>query len=341
MAYDVTSHQLIELQSEWRTGRPHVVILGAGASLAAFPTGDARGRRLPLMANVVDVLGLRSLVEDAGHDPQQGFESLYSTLHASDPYSALVKRIEQRVNEYFGSLELPKYPSLYDLLLLSLRDKDAVFTFNWDPFLVDAFARLDGKVPLPHIFHLHGNVRVSFCSQCQMSTPNVDSCPTCCGTRTPSRLLYPIEKKDYASDPFISTQWDAAREFISRAGIITIFGYSAPTTDTEAMSIFNKAWKGDGAEKLVERVEIIDIRDHDEIARQWSSFAFFDHYDIRRSFFDSLLSIYPRRSCEALAHMGINGDLVEPIPWIGSLAGVMKSMEELIARETKTPGTAD
>ena len=28
-----------------RIGRPHVVILGAGASLAAFPDGDRNGRR--------------------------------------------------------------------------------------------------------------------------------------------------------------------------------------------------------------------------------------------------------------------------------------------------------
>jgi hypothetical protein len=31
--------------------RSHVVILGAGASYAAFPDGDKNGRKLPLMWN--------------------------------------------------------------------------------------------------------------------------------------------------------------------------------------------------------------------------------------------------------------------------------------------------
>ncbi len=39
-------------------GRPHVVVLGAGASLAAVPKGDKRGIKPPLMANFVSTLGL-------------------------------------------------------------------------------------------------------------------------------------------------------------------------------------------------------------------------------------------------------------------------------------------
>jgi hypothetical protein len=36
--------------------RAHVVILGAGASLAAFPDGDKYGIKLPLMNNLVETL---------------------------------------------------------------------------------------------------------------------------------------------------------------------------------------------------------------------------------------------------------------------------------------------
>ncbi len=331
MVYDVTKQQLVEL----RTSRPHVVVLGAGASLAAFPNGDAHGKILPLMANVLDVLDLRDLVDQAGYDSEQNFESLYSTLHTADPNSTLIKQIEQRVTEYFSSLELPQYLTLYDLLLLSLREKDAIFTFNWDPFLADACMRKYGPALLPHIFHLHGNVRVSFCDQCRKSTRKLEVCPFCEGKLTPTRLLYPIEKKDYASDPFTSTQWDAARDYISQAGIITFFGYSAPTTDQEAMAIFTNAWKGDDPHKPIERLEVIDIRDRDELAKQWSSFSFFDHKDIRRSFFESMLALYPRRSCEALVRMGFDGNSVEPIPWAGSLDGVQKSIQELIASENR------
>jgi hypothetical protein len=49
-----------------REGRPHVVILGAGASLQAFPDGDRKGQRLPLMYELVEVVGLRSVSEQQG-----------------------------------------------------------------------------------------------------------------------------------------------------------------------------------------------------------------------------------------------------------------------------------
>lgn len=48
--------------------RPHVVLLGAGASRAACPTGDANGKLLPLMADFVDVLGRNPLLMKFGVD---------------------------------------------------------------------------------------------------------------------------------------------------------------------------------------------------------------------------------------------------------------------------------
>lgn len=42
---------------------PHVVLLGAGASLASFKEGDANKRILPLMNNFVEVVGLNKLLE--------------------------------------------------------------------------------------------------------------------------------------------------------------------------------------------------------------------------------------------------------------------------------------
>ena len=45
---------------------PHVVILGAGASYAAFPNGDRNGKKLPLMNNFVETLGIEKLIERSG-----------------------------------------------------------------------------------------------------------------------------------------------------------------------------------------------------------------------------------------------------------------------------------
>lgn len=51
-------HTLEQEFSEITFGRPHAVILGAGASVGAFPRGDKRGRRLPVMADLAESLGL-------------------------------------------------------------------------------------------------------------------------------------------------------------------------------------------------------------------------------------------------------------------------------------------
>lgn len=46
--------------------KPHVVVLGAGASYAAFPKGDKNGVKLPIMNNFVDVLGLGEFLSKTG-----------------------------------------------------------------------------------------------------------------------------------------------------------------------------------------------------------------------------------------------------------------------------------
>ncbi|MBU4400124.1 MAG: hypothetical protein KKE86_12415, partial [Planctomycetes bacterium] len=200
--------------------------------------------------------------------------------------------------------------------------------------LADAYERLAEKVSLsnlPNIFHLHGNVRVSFCEHCNMAMQKADVCDTCGMSMTPTRLLYPVERKDYTDGPYLTIQWEQFREFIGRALIITIFGYSAPTTDQEAMAIFNNAWKNGESHKFIHRLEIIDTRDGDELAWQWSPFSIFHHYDVRRSFHESLLARYPRRSCEALFQSNYEGKYVEPIAWASNLEG--DGIAEMIAHE--------
>ena len=59
-----TTKQLI--QSPRVDLHPHVVLLGAGASRAAFPNGDRSGRRIPLMNDLVKVVGLSPLIKQAG-----------------------------------------------------------------------------------------------------------------------------------------------------------------------------------------------------------------------------------------------------------------------------------
>jgi hypothetical protein len=268
--------------------RPHVVILGAGASVAACPEGDKNGRRLPTMENFVEILELGALLARHGiTDVRQNFEALYSCLYSNRSQSGLTREIETAVHEYFCSLELPAHPTIYDHLLLSLRRKDAVFTFNWDPFLFDAWVR-NQRFDLPEIFFLHGNVRVAYCrSHPTLWGAQWVHCPECRARFVPTKLLYPVKNKNYLSDQLIGSAWDAAKWFLENAFTLTIFGYGAPDSDTGAIELMKKPWNRTG-QKLVERVEIIDIKSPDALYATWKPFISHHHYDCRPCFYHSL-----------------------------------------------------
>ncbi len=142
---------------------PHVVILGAGASRAALPQGDAHGKRLPVMADLIESLGLAPAIADAGFSNISDFESLYDEIATSGKVPGLKAEIEAKVQAYFEALELPESPTLYDHLVLSLRNSDYIATFNWDPFLAQAFRRNRQAARMPKLLFLHGNVEVGIC----------------------------------------------------------------------------------------------------------------------------------------------------------------------------------
>ena len=98
-----------ELVRDTGMGRPHVVILGAGASLQAFPEGDRNGQKLPLMANFVEVTGLSSVLEEQGISvTDRNFEEIYSDLYADTNYEYLIDIIKNHVREYFSYSEYHK-----------------------------------------------------------------------------------------------------------------------------------------------------------------------------------------------------------------------------------------
>ena len=68
--------------------KPHVVILGAGASNQAFPQGDVNGKKLPVMDDLVEVVGLQSILDEKGSNYEyKNFEVLYSELLPRQRYS--------------------------------------------------------------------------------------------------------------------------------------------------------------------------------------------------------------------------------------------------------------
>ncbi len=327
----ITKSQRIDKPGNW--GR-HIVILGSGASVAAFPHGDVNGKRLPTMDDLIEMLGLEPVLKAGGvRDTRRNFETIYSELYEIDPILPILREVEEIIYAYFSSLRLPETPTLYDHLMISLRPRDMVATFNWDPFLFDAWNRIKDIVPVPEVIHLHGNVRLAYCPDHPTYGAHGMYCPTCDKELIPSRLLYPVALKNYVNDPFIKTEWEVLKKAIRQARTLTIFGYGAPTTDKEAVDILNNAW--DKANRLIERTEIIDIKDEKVLWKQWDPFIIRTYFDCHRDFYQSRLAIYPRRSCEALLNQTFYGRWVEenPIPVNAGFAGLMSWVKPLVEEE--------
>ena len=298
--------------------RPHVVLLGAGASLAAFPKGDASGHSLPLMDNFVDVVGLETLISTAPVkvENRKNIEEVYSNLAVNPKCRKLMKKIEGKIENYFSSLKIPRETTTYDYLLLSLRKKDAVFTFNWDPFLFDAYKRNEKVASLPEIFFLHGNVRIGICpkhpeARCERG----GICPKCLSRCVNVPLLYPIGKKDYSSNEYIRRSWDKARYFFAEAFVLTIFGYGAPVSDADAVDLLKSAWM-ERSDRRIEHVEIIDVASDSDLYKRWKKFTPTLHLKLKDCIWKSWIMMYPRRSVESLKYPIFDGMPAETFPLI-------------------------
>ncbi|MFZ3033357.1 MAG: hypothetical protein WA138_05030 [Parvibaculum sp.] len=297
---------------------PHVVILGAGASRACCPAGDKNGRPLPLMADFVEKVEIVEIIKEAGYDPSGNFEQIYSRMHAAGKQD-VIEKIDVAVRDYFGGLELPDAPTFYDYLVLSLRPKDSIVTFNWDPLVVQAYKRWRhlGKV-LPNLIFLHGNVDLGV-DQEQKTFTFLSDKPS----QMPTKLLYPVEKKDYQSDEFVADQWTRATDALSKAYYVTIVGYSAPQTDVEAKSLLLNAWR-DNTTKTLAQFSIIDLRPVEEVEVSWSDFLDGVHGGARSDVWQEYLMIHPRRTCEAFAFATLQLD-----PWEDDHFPAAKSLKDL------------
>jgi hypothetical protein len=282
------------------SGRPHVVILGAGASYAAFPRGDKNGKKLPLLKDFVSTIGLEAEMQEAGViEPYDDFESIYSEIATTSNNESVKERLDTKIYKYFEKLELPDEPTLYDHLILSLRSKDVIATFNWDPFLWNAWHRNKDVGSSPSILFLHGSVATGRCDDCTLVASRSSVCPKCGKSLSEIPILYPVTEKDYNSDPAIAAHWRNLKRALKQAYALTVFGYSAPKTDVEAIELLKDGW-GTPESRELEEIEIIDIQNEDKLTDSWEPFIHSHHYTIRKSFYESYIAQHPRRSCEAL-----------------------------------------
>ena len=277
---------------------PHVVILGAGASKAAFQNGDANGRLVPLMNELPEILGSpwRDLVNQANLATAD-FESQFKRLRESARHHDRLNEIEDMLCEYFSSLGLPENPTIYDYLILGLRGKDVIATFNWDPFLILAHARNSSISNLPEVRFLHGCVQYASCPDHDVLGEPGELCPMCKRSLIESSILFPDGDKDYAKDKIISRDWAFVTGRLKEAFHLTIFGYSGPATDYKAKKLLLDGWRGTPMRQF-SHVEIIDIGSADDLTRNWEKFIPFHHEMVISSFWESTIARWPRRTAE-------------------------------------------
>lgn len=307
---------VIQEIAQIQMGKPHVVILGAGASRAAFPKGDKNGLRLPLMDDFVEVLGLEHLLCQTGIDFNTvNFEKVYDQLYQKGTYQEIIDELEKVIYGYFSRLEITDEPTIYDHLLLSMREKDIVATFNWDPFLLQAYRRNAQEFKLPKLLFLHGNVDIGYCENDKVMGVNGNKCTKCDIGFTPTKLLYPISEKNYHLNSFISSQWQELSKHLKNAFMITIFGYGAPRSDASAIDLMKSAWGGVN-KKVMAQTEIIDKRSEDDLCDTWEPFIHSHHYEIHSSFYESWIANHPRRTGEAYINQYWNAQFItnNPIP---------------------------
>ena len=238
---------------------------------------------------------------------------------------------------FFGVCFSPAGPTLYDHLVLGLRKKDVIATFNWDPFLVQAIRRnaiLSDRGP--QLLFLHGNVMVGFCAEHSVQGPFGGSCGKCGKPLASSKLLYPVLEKNYDADPMISASWKQLRADLEASFMVTIFGYGAPASDAAAIKMLKDGF-GDSRQRQLNQIEIIDTKPQGQLWGLWEPFLQIHHYHYRihASFYDSWIARHPRRTGEAYISQNIYGEWISGnrIPVQLEFTDLWKWMEPLIEAE--------
>lgn len=294
--------------------RPHVVILGAGATRASFPNGDKNCKVSPLMNDMVKVLNLDPLLSKIGLKTESSnIEDIYSELiDRGEECTEIRIELEEKIKDYFISMEIPDHITNYDLLLISLTKKDCVASFNWDPLIIQAYNRVSRITDnLPEIIFLHGNVFAGVCGKCKKFGPIINSCPKCNKNFISVPLLYPVKHKDYNQSIFIRHSWNKFKDFLSRAAIVTIYGYGAPASDIEASKILTESFSKYEVSHKLDLIEIIEKKEFNrsDLSNTWNNFISTTNgtYNLYGDFFDSLLAKAPRRSVEYYFKQYIEG----------------------------------
>lgn len=280
---------------------PHVVIIGAGASIAACKH-DKNGRSVPLLKNIHTVLGLTDELSKYhfSASEMQDFELLFSKIYGKKKYKNLQTYLEAEVRRYFQQLVIPDEPTYYDYLVLSLTSKDAIISFNWDPFLLQAYRRNLPIGNLPRLIFPHGNVGVGLCFHCKTKGYANCLCPNCLMPLEDMPLLFPVGQKNYYDGSIIENEWAEARNALANANGITVFGYGAPATDAEAVRLMRQAYQESNVQAIAPFTIINLPQNEREQREKWANFFDFSMLSYCSSFEETELWRHPRVSLETV-----------------------------------------
>lgn len=285
-------------------GLEHLVILGAGATCAAFPDGDASGRVIPAMSKFMEETGLIEKFPDDVKEEikaEPNLEDLFSKWSEDPSRKTRREKLEKEIRGYLTNLESIGM-NLYVKLLLSLTARDVIATFNWDPLLPQIYRKLwyDITDDLPHLLFLHGNVAMGYCPHCRRIGYLHEKCVGCDKDFAEMPLLYPVKNKNYNANIYIRSAWEDLGKALAKASVVTFFGYSAPVSDTAAKNMMNEAFRQDPLRNIVE-FQLINTADETELRNSYGDFNIKpNHMSIVSSFYDSYIARYPRRSADNL-----------------------------------------
>ena len=128
---------------------------------------------------------------------------------------------------------------------------------------------------------------------------NDGHCIHCGSALVPTKLLFPVNDKDYTSDPVIKEAWTHLDWYLGNAYFLTIFGYSAPITDVEARTRI-VARIGSNSMKNLMQLEIVDVATDDLLNGNLKEVVEGIHYGSSMTIDHSWLTSHPRLTCEAL-----------------------------------------
>ncbi len=280
---------------------PHVVILGAGASIAACPI-DKNGQKVPALSNIHKTLGLTDMLSKYNFSLEEmaDFEKLFSKINGKEDFVELQSILEVKVQQYFKKLQLPDNVTIYDYLILSLTSKDLIISFNWDPFLLQAYLRNISVGNLPQVVFPHGNVGVGVCYNCKKKGYVNYVCPTCGKPFSNMKLLFPVKHKNYNEEQVIKNEWTVAKNYLRQAAGVTIFGYGAPESDYEAYNLLKNSYL-QSEMTYIAPFTIINLNsEKDTQLQKWSEIYDKKMIEFSENFQETMLWTSPRVSLETL-----------------------------------------